>query len=49
MELEAVVAAVIELGERLGVPMPHTRSVYACTALLDKISRGVSGTGVSGK
>ena len=34
LELEAVVGAVVELGERLGVPMPHTRSVYACTKLL---------------
>ena len=30
MELEAVVGAVVELGERLGVPMPATRAVYAC-------------------
>ena len=36
MELEAVVGAVVELGERLGVPMPATRSVYACTKLLDE-------------
>jgi 2-dehydropantoate 2-reductase len=36
MELEPVVGAVVELGERLGVPMPHTGSVYACTKLLDK-------------
>jgi 2-dehydropantoate 2-reductase len=36
MELEAVVGAVIEIGERLGVPMPHTRSVYACAKLLEK-------------
>jgi 2-dehydropantoate 2-reductase len=35
MELEAVVGAVVELGDRLGVPMPHTRTVYACTRLLD--------------
>ena len=34
MELEAVVGAVVELGERLGVPMPHTLTVYACTRLL---------------
>jgi 2-dehydropantoate 2-reductase len=34
LELEAVVGAVVELGEHLGVPMPHTRSVYACTKLL---------------
>ena len=38
MELEAVVGAVVELGERLGVPMPHTRTVYACTRLLGAIS-----------
>ena len=35
LELEAVVGAVIELGERLHVPMPHTRTVYACTRLLE--------------
>ena len=34
LELEAIVGAVVELGERIGVPMPHTRSVYACTKLL---------------
>ena len=38
MELEAVVGAVVELGERLGVAMPHTRTVYACTRLLGAIS-----------
>src|SRR5882724_10190886 len=36
MELEAVVGAVVELGDRLGVSMPHTRTVYACTRLLEK-------------
>jgi 2-dehydropantoate 2-reductase len=35
LELEAIVGAVVELGERLGVPMPHTRTVYACTKLLE--------------
>ena len=39
MELEPVVGAVVELGERLGVAMPHTRTVYACTKLLDAQSR----------
>jgi 2-dehydropantoate 2-reductase len=34
IELEAVVGAVVELSERLNVPMPHTRAVYACTKLL---------------
>jgi 2-dehydropantoate 2-reductase len=36
MELDAVVGGVIELGERLGVPMPATQAVYACTKLLDE-------------
>lgn len=36
MELEAIVGAVVELGERLGMPMPHTATVYACTKLLAK-------------
>ncbi len=36
MELEAIVGAMVELGERLGVPMPHTATVYACTKLLAK-------------
>jgi len=34
MELEPVVGAVVELGEKLGIAMPHTRTVYACTKLL---------------
>ncbi len=33
LELEAVVGAVLELGERLGVTMPATRAVYACAKL----------------
>jgi 2-dehydropantoate 2-reductase len=35
MELEAVVGAVVELGERVGVEMRATRAVYACAKLLD--------------
>jgi 2-dehydropantoate 2-reductase len=34
MELEALVGAVVELGERVGLPMPCTRTVYQCTKLL---------------
>jgi 2-dehydropantoate 2-reductase len=34
MELEAVVGAVVELGERMGVAMPSTQTVYACAKLL---------------
>jgi 2-dehydropantoate 2-reductase len=36
MEIEAVVGAIVELGDRLGVPTPATRTVYACTKLLDQ-------------
>jgi 2-dehydropantoate 2-reductase len=36
MELDAVVGGVLELGERLGLPMPATRSVYSCAKLLDR-------------
>jgi 2-dehydropantoate 2-reductase len=42
MELEAVVGAVVELGERLGMPMTATRAVYACAKLLDERSRGLA-------
>lgn len=34
MELEAIVGSVVELGERLGVAMPFTRTVYDCAKLL---------------
>ena len=36
LELEAVVGAIIELGDRLGVPMPATRAVYACAKMSDE-------------
>jgi 2-dehydropantoate 2-reductase len=39
LELEAIVGAVVELGERLHVPMPATEAVYACTKLLDERRR----------
>jgi len=39
MELEAIVGAVVELGDRLHVPMPSTRTVYACAKLLDEKRR----------
>jgi 2-dehydropantoate 2-reductase len=35
-ELEAIVGAVIELGEKLGLSLPNTKSVYACMKLLEK-------------
>jgi 2-dehydropantoate 2-reductase len=42
MELEAVVGAVVELGAKLGVPMPATRTVYACAKMLDEKSRSAT-------
>lgn len=39
MELEAIAGAVVELGERLGIPMPHCSAVYACTKLLSTTQR----------
>jgi 2-dehydropantoate 2-reductase len=38
MELEPIVGAVVELGERLGIDMPHTRTVYASAKLLQAAS-----------
>ena len=37
MELDAIVGSVVELGERLNVPMPVTRTVYACAKMLNDI------------
>lgn len=39
MEIEAVVGAVVELAERLEVPITATRAVYACVKQLDELSR----------
>ena len=39
MEIEAIAGATLELGERLGVPMPATRAVYACVKLLDELTQ----------
>jgi 2-dehydropantoate 2-reductase len=36
MELEALVGAVVELGERVGLPMTCTRTVYNCAKLLSR-------------
>jgi 2-dehydropantoate 2-reductase len=39
-ELEAILGAVIELGGKLNVDMPHTATIYACTKLLSQGARG---------
>ncbi len=38
MELDAIVGAVIELGEMLDVPTPNTKAVYAATKLLGEVA-----------
>jgi 2-dehydropantoate 2-reductase len=38
MELEALVGSVVELGEKVGVPMTHTQAVYNCAKLLGRSS-----------
>jgi 2-dehydropantoate 2-reductase len=38
MELEALVGAMVELGERVGLPMTCTRTIYHCTKLLAEIN-----------
>jgi 2-dehydropantoate 2-reductase len=39
MEIEAIVGAVVELGDRLGVAMPAMRTVYACATMLNEQRR----------
>jgi 2-dehydropantoate 2-reductase len=39
LELDEVVGAVVELGQRAGVDTPVTRAVYACAKLLDRKNR----------
>ena len=39
LELDCMTGAVIELAERLGVAVPHTRTVHVCVKLLDQLSR----------
>jgi 2-dehydropantoate 2-reductase len=39
LELEPVVGAVVELGHQLGIDMPQTCTVYACTKLLETVTR----------
>jgi 2-dehydropantoate 2-reductase len=36
LEWESIVGVLVEIGNRLNVPMPHTRAVAACTKLLSQ-------------
>jgi len=35
LEIDALVGSVVELADRLGVPVPHLRTLYVCVKLLD--------------
>jgi 2-dehydropantoate 2-reductase len=35
LELDCITGAVIEIADRLAIPVPHTRTVHACAKLLD--------------
>jgi 2-dehydropantoate 2-reductase len=37
LELEPITGAALEIGDKLGIPMPYTRAVYACTKLLAEV------------
>lgn len=39
MELEAIVGAVVELGNKMGLSLPYTNSVYACVKLLEQSTK----------
>lgn len=40
MEIDALTGSVVELGDRLGIPVPHLRTLYASVKLLEKTSVG---------
>jgi 2-dehydropantoate 2-reductase len=40
MELEAIVGAVVELGNKMGLSLPYTKAVYACVKLMAKSTKG---------
>ena len=46
-EIEAIVGAVIELGELTGVATPTIRAIYECVKLLDAKAAIQPGTGCS--
>ncbi|HEX5416909.1 MAG TPA: 2-dehydropantoate 2-reductase, partial [Chloroflexota bacterium] len=39
LEVEALVGAPVEIGQLLGLPLPHLQTIYACTKLLDETLR----------
>jgi len=43
LELDCMTGAVIEIADRLGIAVPHLRTVHACAKLLDQVNRGERG------
>ncbi len=41
LEVGCMTGAVVELADRLGVPVPHVRTVHACALLLDRLNRAL--------
>jgi ketopantoate reductase len=39
LELDCMTGAVAELAGRLGIDVPHVRTVHACARLLDQLAR----------
>jgi 2-dehydropantoate 2-reductase len=39
-EIDPMVGSVVELGDRLGVDVPHLRTIYACVKLLERSDSG---------
>ena len=40
LELEAIVGVMVELGDKMGLALPCTRTVYACVKLLTETTKG---------
>jgi len=40
MEIDALTGSVVELGDRLGIPVPHLRTLYGSVKLLERTSVG---------
>jgi 2-dehydropantoate 2-reductase len=49
LELDCMTGAVVELAERLGIDVPHVRTIHACTKLLDRLNRRDGAHGADGQ
>lgn len=48
LELDCMTGAVIELADYLEIPVPHTRTVYACVKMLDALRRRAAAAPAAG-